>query len=71
MRKFDGNGPEGKIYLACNDYVFDVTGSPYYSPGGDYEKFAGRDISMACAHHSTSDEHINMIVTPETRLTFS
>jgi hypothetical protein len=51
--------------------VFDVTGSPYYSKGGDYEKFAGRDINMACAFHSTSDEHINMIMTPETRLTFS
>ena len=54
-RDFDGRGPSGKTYLACNETVFDVTGSPHYAEGGSYAAFAGRDITMAAAVHSTEE----------------
>jgi len=55
LRKFDGTGPDQKVYIACNGYVFDVTGSEHYTGEGNYAKFAGRDISMACANYSTDE----------------
>ena len=74
LRSFDGTkndlNPEGKVYLACNDYVFDVTGSPFYTGDGDYACFGGRDITIACAYHSKSEEHLSQVMTPETKLTF-
>ena len=67
--EFDGNGPTGKIYLACNDTVFDVTGSENYQKGGSYASFAGRDVSIACAHYSTEEKYLNMDYdSEETRL---
>ena len=63
--EFDGTGPTGKVYLACNDTVFDVTESPHYTKGGSYEAFAGRDISMACAHHSTEEKWLGIDYDPE------
>lgn len=57
---FNGKGPSGKTYIACNNTVFDVTGSPHYMTGGSYAAFGGRDISMAAAHHSTEEKHLRM-----------
>ena len=36
VNRFDGKGPDGKIYIACNGFVFDVTESENYQEGGDY-----------------------------------
>ena len=55
---FSGNGLSGKIYLACFDTVFDVTSSPNFQPGGTYASFAGRDVSVACAYHSTEEKYL-------------
>ena len=60
-RDFDGKGPSGKTYVACNDTVFDVTGSPHYMEGGGYASFAGRDITMAAAMHSTDENHLSHV----------
>ena len=58
IRKFDGKGPDGKIYIGCNGFVFDVTESPNFQEGGGYANFAGYDISIACANYSTDDKHL-------------
>ena len=61
LRKYDGKSKEsgGKVYVGCKDYVFDVSASPFYTEGGDYEIFGGRDITVACAYHSKSEEHLS------------
>ena len=59
-RDYSGDGPSGKTYLCCNDTVFDVTGSPHYTTGASYAAFAGRDISIACAHYSTDEKYLSM-----------
>lgn len=65
-QEFDGKGPSGKVYLACNDTVFDVTESSHYCEGGGYAAFAGRDVSMACAFHSTEEKYLAMPYDAET-----
>lgn len=50
LRAFDGNGPDGRILIAVNSKVFDVTkGKRFYGPEGPYAAFAGRDASRAFA----------------------
>ena len=72
IRKYDGKGPDGKIYIACNGFVFDVTKSDNFKEGGMYKSFAGHDISMACAHYSTDEKYLGQTYDPETtQLTFS
>lgn len=42
LRAFDGNGPDGRILIAVNSKVFDVTkGKRFYGPEGPYAAFAG------------------------------
>ncbi|GAB1604515.1 membrane-associated progesterone receptor component 2-like [Argonauta hians] len=56
LRKYDGTGEDGRICIAVNRKVFDVTrGRKYYGPGGPYSVFAGRDASRALACFSVSD----------------
>ncbi|TNV72506.1 hypothetical protein FGO68_gene253 [Halteria grandinella] len=64
--EYNGKGPSKKVYLACNDTVFDVTESPHYCEGGGYAAFAGRDVSMACAFHSTEEKYLQMPYDSET-----
>ncbi|XP_032686966.1 membrane-associated progesterone receptor component 1 [Odontomachus brunneus] len=50
LTKYDGKGPDGRILVAVNGSVYDVTrGSKFYGPGGPYEAFGGRDASRALA----------------------
>ncbi|XP_012218034.1 membrane-associated progesterone receptor component 1 [Linepithema humile] len=50
LTKYDGKGPDGRILVAVNGSVYDVTrGSRFYGPGGPYEAFGGRDASRALA----------------------
>ena len=65
LRKYNGKGPDGKIYISCNGKVFDVTNSYNYQPGGDYENFGGHDISIACAHYDTDDKYLDMPYDPD------
>ncbi|GIY82258.1 membrane-associated progesterone receptor component 2 [Caerostris extrusa] len=50
LKKFDGQNEEGRICVAVNGKVFDVTkGKRFYGPGGPYAAFAGRDASRGLA----------------------
>ncbi|KYN34867.1 Membrane-associated progesterone receptor component 2, partial [Trachymyrmex septentrionalis] len=50
LTKYDGKGPDGRILVAVNGSVYDVTrGARFYGPGGPYEAFGGRDASRALA----------------------
>lgn len=50
LTKYDGKGPDGRILVAVNGSVYDVTrGNRFYGPGGPYEAFGGRDASRALA----------------------
>ncbi|WAQ99132.1 PGRC2-like protein [Mya arenaria] len=57
LREYDGKGPEGRILLAANGKIFDVTrGKRFYGPGGPYGLFAGRNASRALATFSMSED---------------
>ena len=60
LKAYNGKGPSGKTYIACFEQVFDVTDSPHYQDGGSYASFAGRDITVACAHHSTEEKYLSI-----------
>ena len=66
IRKYDGKGPDGKIYIGCNGFVFDVTKSDNFREGGMYANFAGHDISIACAMYSTDDKYLGQVYNPDT-----
>lgn len=47
---FNGSNEGGKIYVALNGKIFDVSKDRrHYSPGGSYKMLAGRDASRAFA----------------------
>ncbi|XP_013161769.1 PREDICTED: membrane-associated progesterone receptor component 1-like [Papilio xuthus] len=57
LKKYDGTGPDGRVLLAVNGVIFDVTrGKRFYGPGGPYSAFAGRDATRGLATGSVSAE---------------
>jgi len=54
LLKYDGTGTHGRVCVAINGKIFDVTrGKRFYGPGGPYSAFAGHDASRALAFFST------------------
>ena len=50
------NGQDGRILVAVNGKVFDVTkGKPLYGPNGQYSSFAGRDASRGLGTFSLNE----------------
>eukprot|EP01016_Furgasonia_blochmanni_P007243 TRINITY_DN1289_c0_g6_i4.p1 TRINITY_DN1289_c0_g6~~TRINITY_DN1289_c0_g6_i4.p1 ORF type:complete len:240 (-),score=40.96 TRINITY_DN1289_c0_g6_i4:247-966(-) len=58
-----------KVYLAIKGTVLDVSKSEFYSPGGSYHVFAGKDCSVALAKMSFEDKYMNVYT--ETKLTLA
>ncbi|XP_050530507.1 membrane-associated progesterone receptor component 1-like [Daktulosphaira vitifoliae] len=55
LREFDGTKGDGRILVAINGKVFDVTkGKHFYGPGGVYSTFGGHDASRGLATFSVS-----------------
>lgn len=59
LRQYDGK--DGRpIYISIGGKVFDCTmGVSFYGPGGPYEMFAGRDISLAAAKFSKEEKYLD------------
>jgi membrane-associated progesterone receptor component len=55
------SGKEGSpIYISIGGKVFDCSaGVGFYGPGGAYELFAGRDISLAAAKFSKEEKYLD------------
>lgn len=52
---YDGTQPDGRVLVAVNGNVFDVTrGKKFYGPGGPYAAFGGRDASRGLATFSVT-----------------
>ncbi|XP_066257394.1 membrane-associated progesterone receptor component 1 [Euwallacea similis] len=50
LKKYDGVQEDGRVLIAVNGRVYDVTkGKRFYGPGGPYAAFAGRDASRGLA----------------------
>lgn len=55
LRKYDGNQDDGRVLVAVNGNVYDVTkGKRFYGPGGPYAAFGGRDASRGLATFSVA-----------------
>lgn len=53
LQPFNGTQPDGRILVAVNGSVYDVTkGKRFYGPGGPYAAFGGRDASRCLATFS-------------------
>ncbi|CAO3659538.1 unnamed protein product [Rhizopus stolonifer] len=51
------DGKEGRILMAVNGSIYDVTrGSNFYGPGGTYANFAGHDASRGLAKNSFDED---------------
>lgn len=51
------NGKDNKrIFVSINGDIFDVTNSPFYSPGASYNLFAGRDATVGLAKNDLTGE---------------
>lgn len=55
LRQYDGTQPDGRVLIAVNGWIFDVTrGRRFYGPGGPYALFGGRDASRGLATFSVT-----------------
>ena len=60
LSRYDGR--DGKVYVAVNGMVFDVSKCESYLPGGNYCAFGGKDATVALAKMSVKPEDMNIKV---------
>ncbi|XP_045459420.1 membrane-associated progesterone receptor component 1-like [Melitaea cinxia] len=70
LNQYDGTKGEGRVLLAVNGIIFDVTkGKRFYGPGGPYAAFAGKDATrgLATGQVAASDKEYDDVsdLTPE------
>ena len=58
LAKHTGSGKTS--YIGVGPYVFDVSSSEMYKPGGNYSVFAGNDATVALARMSLKPEDLNI-----------
>ncbi|XP_038213171.1 membrane-associated progesterone receptor component 1-like [Zerene cesonia] len=55
LRQYDGTQPDGRVLVAVNGWIFDVTrGRRFYGPGGPYSAFGGKDATRGFATFSVT-----------------
>ncbi|GBP48286.1 Membrane-associated progesterone receptor component 2 [Eumeta japonica] len=55
LKQYDGTQPDGRVLVAVNGWIFDVTrGRRFYGPGGPYAAFGGKDASRGLATFSVT-----------------
>ncbi|XP_026765045.1 membrane-associated progesterone receptor component 2 [Galleria mellonella] len=55
LRQYDGTQSDGRVLVAVNGWIFDVTrGRRFYGPGGPYAAFGGKDASRGLATFSVT-----------------
>ncbi|CAH2091689.1 unnamed protein product [Euphydryas editha] len=55
LRQYDGTQPDGRVLVAVNGWIFDVTrGRRFYGPDGPYAAFGGKDASRGLATFSVT-----------------
>lgn len=55
LLQYDGKQPDGRVLVAVNGSVYDVTkGKRFYGPDGPYAAFGGRDASRGLATFSVT-----------------
>ena len=58
---YDGTNPQGSIYIAVRDLVYDVTqGRKFYGKDGMYGFMAGKDATVCLAKFSLNPKWINL-----------
>ncbi|CAG9819511.1 unnamed protein product [Phaedon cochleariae] len=55
LKQYDGTQEDGRVLVAVNGKVYDVTkGKRFYGPGGPYAAFGGKDASRGLATFNVS-----------------
>lgn len=49
LRRYDGKNDEGRVLLALNSEIYDVTKGGFYGPDAPYANLAGHDATRALA----------------------
>mmetsp|Transcript_30818 Transcript_30818/g.67658 ORF Transcript_30818/g.67658 Transcript_30818/m.67658 type:complete len:180 (+) Transcript_30818:161-700(+) len=49
----------GRLWMGCMGRIFDVTGSEFYSAGGSYASFVGKDTSVALGKMKFNPEYFD------------